>query len=266
MDEIYEVNEAQTPLVYDDTIVGIAENAEKRIAAVNKIKLIALKVTNINDWVDQNGKPYLQVSGAEKIARLFGISWTVEQLDKDIAGDGHVTFNYKGLFRMGNASVEAIGARSSRDLFFSVRYINGNKIERPPTEIDMADVKKAAYTNCLGNGITRLLGIRNMTWEELNVSGIKKDGASKVSYTQAEMSEKTLTHKDEIIKMLDEMCKGDSELIKKGLKKITTFQGKDGATVDGADDIEKLSEKRIEVTYGKLKKEYDTWKEKQENG
>ena len=262
-DEVYEV-EAQTPIVYDDTIIGIAENAERRIAAVNKIKLIALKVTNVNDWVDQNGKPYLQVSGAEKIARLFGISWTVEQQDKDIAGDGHVTFNYKGVFRMGNASVEAIGTRASNDQFFSVRYKDGARVERPPTEIDMADVKKSAYTNCIGSGITRLLGIRNMTWEELETSGIRKESSGKVPYAQAEMSEKTISHKDEIIKMLSEMCKDDPELIKKGLKKITTFQGKDGATVDGADDIEKLSEKRIEVTYGKVKKEFDAWKEKQE--
>ena len=41
----------------------------------------------------------------------------------------------------------------------------------------------AALTNLLGNGITRLLGIRNLTWEDLEkYAGIKKDEVSKVEY------------------------------------------------------------------------------------
>jgi hypothetical protein len=41
----------------------------------------------------------------------------------------------------------------------------------------------AAMTNLLGNGITRLLGIRNLTWEDLEkYAGIKKDQVGKIEY------------------------------------------------------------------------------------
>jgi hypothetical protein len=44
-------------------------------------------------------------------------------------------------------------------------------------------VKKAAYTNLLGNGITRILGLRNLTWEDLQeFAGISKDQVGRVDY------------------------------------------------------------------------------------
>ena len=46
----------------------------------------------------------------------------------------------------------------------------------------MGDVKKSAYTNCIANGVSRLLGIRNMTWPELAEAGILKENAGKVDY------------------------------------------------------------------------------------
>lgn len=69
-------NEGQElALIGGDHLIEIAEHAEKRIEAVKKIKIMALRLTNSRDWTDQGGKPYLQVSGSEKVARLFGISW-----------------------------------------------------------------------------------------------------------------------------------------------------------------------------------------------
>ena len=65
------------PIFANDMLVQIAKQAEARIDAVITIKQTALKVTNKNDWVDQAGKPYLQASGAEKIANLFNISWEI---------------------------------------------------------------------------------------------------------------------------------------------------------------------------------------------
>ena len=79
----------------------MAQQAEKRIDAINKIKQIALKVTNAKDWVDQGGRPYLQASGAEKIARLFGISWRIDEPQVVVEESGHFEYTYKGYFTMG---------------------------------------------------------------------------------------------------------------------------------------------------------------------
>jgi len=86
--------------------------------------------------------------------------------------------------------MEAIGSCSSRDKFFAyvseIRDRNGNVIReaswKPLSEIDETNVMKAAYTNLLVNGITRLLGIRNLTWDDLKEFGIDKDKVAKVEY------------------------------------------------------------------------------------
>jgi len=178
-----------TPIA-DETLISLAEQAEKRIDAMAKIKRVSLKLTNRHDWTDQGGKPYLQVSGAEKIARMFGISWKISGPDFEPQEGGHFAFTYKGYFSLAGASIEVIGTRSSKDGFFkkydwSKKDTDGNnvKTELPPSEIDRGDVKKAAYTNCIGNGITRILGLRNMTYEDLEeFAGIKKEDIGKVDY------------------------------------------------------------------------------------
>ena len=175
--------------IADDTLLAIAKMAEARIDAVIKIKQLALKVTNAADWTDQQGKPYLQVSGAEKVANLFNISWgflTPEPLEEQ-DDDGHYTYTFKGRFSMGGRTIEVEGSRSSRDSFFrQYTYDGDKKKEKSIDERDnKRDVKMAALTNLLGNGITRLLGIRNLTWEDLEIfAGIKKDQVGKVEYKQ----------------------------------------------------------------------------------
>lgn len=185
MEEVIENGNMEiVPVIASETLIVIAEQAEKRADAMNKIKQVAIKLTNKFDWTDQGGKPYLQVSGAEKIARLFGISWRIDEPEFEREESGHFTYSYKGYFSLAGATIEAIGTRSSKDGFFKkYGYDTGSKQELPPSEIDKGDVKKAAYTNCIGNGITRLLGIRNMTYEDLIAfAGITPDMISKVDF------------------------------------------------------------------------------------
>jgi hypothetical protein len=185
-DEIIDVSEESLPVpaLGDETLIRLAEQAERRIDAMTKIKKVSLKLTNRHDWVDQNGKPYLQVSGSEKIGRMFGVSWRISEPEFAQEDGGHFSFTYKGYFTLAGATIEAIGTRSSKDGFFKrFDYKNGSKTELPASEIDKGDVKKAAFTNCVGNGITRILGIRNMTYEDLEeFAGITKDMISQVKY------------------------------------------------------------------------------------
>lgn len=166
----------------DDQLLAVAEAAERRVDAVNRIKNLSLRVTNHQDWTNQGGKPYLQVSGSEKVARLFGISWRLDPPTREDHNDGHFSYTFKGYFSMGTAEIEVVGTRSSSDPFFAGSKENPN----PPSEIDRNDVKKGAMTNCIGNGISRLLGIRNLTWEELNAAGISQEKTGKVNYKSAD--------------------------------------------------------------------------------
>jgi hypothetical protein len=166
----------------DDQLLAVAAAAERRVEAIMRIKILSLKVTNAHDWNDQGGKPYMAVSGAEKVARLFGISWRLDPPVREDYDDGHFDYLFKGYFSMGTAEIEVIGTRGSQDPFFG-----GSKDKPiPPSEIDRNDVKKGAMTNCLGNGISRLLGIRNLTWEELAGAGIKREDVGKVTYRDSD--------------------------------------------------------------------------------
>jgi len=183
--------------VSSDKLITIAEIAEKRALAVKKIKQQALRLTNEGDWVDQGGRPYLQSSGAEKIARLFGISWRfIGEPQKFVEEDGHFRYEVSMEFILGDSAIEVRGSRSSKDPFFTTRYKTlpdgkKEKIEIPPSEIDAGDVLKSAITNSIANGITRILGIRNLTWEDLKEGGIDISKITKVEYKHTQkLSEK----------------------------------------------------------------------------
>lgn len=184
--------------IADDFLIAMADQAERRIDAVIKIKNVALKVTNARDWTDQNGNPYLQVSGSEKIANLFNMSWRIEEPQYEEEPDGHFTYSIKGIFSLGSRTIEVQGTRSSKDPFFNKYDYSQPKLPvtnkhpvLPPSSIDKGDVKKAALTNLYGNGITRMLGIRNLTWDDLHkYAGISQEMVKgKVSYNQRESGE-----------------------------------------------------------------------------
>lgn len=178
-EQALEVIQEDLPAIADDRLVAVAEAAERRIEAMNKIKRLAIRMTGPQDWTDQGGKPFPWASGAEKIARLFGIAWRICEPTMEHEEGGHFSYTYKGTFTLAGASIEAIGVRSSKDGFFK-KYKDGTEL--PASAIDKGDVKKSAYTNLLGNGIMRILGMRNLSWADLAEAGIDQNAVSKVSF------------------------------------------------------------------------------------
>lgn len=238
------------PVLSGDNILAVANEAEKRIEAVKKIKSLALRVVGNQDWVDENGKPYLQVSGAEKIARLFGINWRVGDSTLEFENDGHFRYIFKGEFTMGSVSIEAIGTRSSKDPFFS--RASGQDI--PADQIDKADVMKGAYTNCIGNGITRLLGIRNLSWEELGTAGFTKEKAGRVEFkTKAEATPEETTKITQIWDWLLTLAEGNETVARTYLADVTKFSS-GGKDIPGVTDHTKLRGQRLNIAYGKIER------------
>ena len=170
--ELIEVNtnelDTEISMLSNDNLLAMAEQAERRIDAINRIMSASLKITNEKDWILIAGVPYLQETGATKVARLFGIGWSIENPICETDTDGHFTYTYKGKFFMGGTSIEATGSRSSRDEFFT-----GKANPKAPQDIDKRDVKMSAYTNCINNGIKRILpGLRNLTVEDMAKAGL----------------------------------------------------------------------------------------------
>lgn len=151
-----------------DNLLEFANMAQKRVDALKIIMNAAISATTEYDWCLIGGKPYLQESGATKIARLFGVSWTIDKPEIITDIKGYKTYIFKGIFSFKNDSIEAEGSRSMRDEFFA-----GKGCSKTADEIDERDVRMGAYTNCINNGIKRLIpGLRNITTETLESAGV----------------------------------------------------------------------------------------------
>lgn len=246
----------ELPVPMDDRLLAVAEQAEKRVEAFLRIKKAALTVTTDEDWTDQNGKPYLTAHGAKAVARVFGISWHLDEPEYSQEEGGHFSFTYKGYFTIWGATTEAIGARSSKELFYSEAH--GKAI--PPSEIDKNDVKKAALTNCLGNGITSILALRNMSWDDLTAHGIDVSKIKKIKYEKKEMSEEAKDLRKKTGDMLLEMAGNDKDKAGELLSEYTAFTAKDGSVVLGKSSLADLTEKAMKPTYGRVKKAYEEWR------
>ena len=155
-----------------DNILYLADKAERYIEAMNRIMDAALKITNELDWVLIGGKPYLQESGTTKVARLFGISiQLIGAPTVEVDSEGYKTYTYKARFMLKDQFIECEGSRGMKEDFFA--KAGKNKPLKKPDEIDERDVKMAAYTNCLNNGIKRLIpNLRNIDIPTLERAGL----------------------------------------------------------------------------------------------
>ena len=155
-----------------DNLEYLAARAEKAIANLNRIMDAALQITNELDWVLIGGTPYLQESGASKVARLFGVSIKIiGNPTVDVDNEGYKTFTYRARIMLKDQFVECEGSRGMKEDFFAKQ--GKDKPLKKPDEIDERDVKMAAYTNCINNGIKRLIpNLRNIDVETLERAGL----------------------------------------------------------------------------------------------
>lgn len=178
---VVQENDALMEMDYDN-ILSVAERADKMVCALNKIMSAALKITTPRDWVLIGGTPYLQEAGATKVARLFGISTKIcEGFPKVTRGeDGYPVYKYRMRFSMGKQSIEAEGMRSAGDEFFA-----GKDKSKSIDQIPIDDVERAAYTNCMNNGIKRIIpGLRNLDISDLEAAGINPQSLKGYTFKQ----------------------------------------------------------------------------------
>lgn len=182
-------NDGQNELVLNESNMEmVLAEAEKKVALMSRVLTVSIKATNSKDWTDQNGHPFPTASAAEKIGGVFGIKMELpvppeglREEREDNKGKYYI-YTFTAKFILGARYIYAIGSGSSRDKFFS--WDSGTKSWKELSEFDETNIKKAAYSNLVLNGITRILGIRNLTWEQLEAGGIKKDEVSKIDYNK----------------------------------------------------------------------------------
>lgn len=250
-------NDGQQPIV-NENILAVAE---KRANQFDRILEFALKSTNDADWVNENGKPYLQSSGAEKVARRFGLKIVDIRQEKVWSEDEKGKFYFyktTGTIIGGTEPFEAMGIRTSRDKFFARRTNRQGEVYfLPLSEIDEGNVAKASYSNFLVNAITRFLGIRNLSWQQLKESGLNPQNIAKVDYgKKKETSPEDKKKQIKLGNMILELVGQDKKEAKKYLAGITAFKTKDGNQVKGVEHLNMLTGKRLNIIYNKVKQSY----------
>lgn len=255
-------------IVQVGTVEDIISIAQRRDGVFDRLMEMALKRTNERDWMSVEGQPYLGHSGAEKVARRFGIKIRDVAQKKDWSEDS------KGRFYIyvttGTAalpgsydSIEAIGTCSQRDKFFA--FANGNW--KDTAEIDETNIMKASYSNFVVNAITHLLGLRNLTWDDLKSAGVDIAKVQKIEYEKGsgkkDLSEEGKSTRTKLGNILLEMANGDKDAAAKLLEKYSYWESteeKDGKKVKvphKASSLSAMTEKWINTTYGRAKEDYD---------
>jgi hypothetical protein len=243
---------------------ALIQLATNRIEKMVRLKELSLKVTNSSDWVDFSGKPYLNAGGSEKVGRLFGVKIRRTAYKKERGTDelgDYYFYVYTGVASLPGEidEIEVVGTCSSRDKFFA--YSNG--AYRPLSEVDETNIMKSAYTNMVQNGVTRLLGMRNLTWEELkHVGSIEK--VARVEYKDRKQADSGEPKKEStgatddreknrkaIIEMLLEMNGGDETAAKDELKALTAWGKFTG--VNHSKEMLTWDAKRIYAVMNKVK-------------
>ncbi len=279
-DDIPKANTEIAPIQTNQSVVIGAEidpevllkKAEANIEVQKKLRLLALKATNNGDWVNQNGKPYLQWSGASKIAGIFGVSYEniqyVPTHMKDEKGE-YMIIECIGEVKFQGRSLPETGTGTTRDPFFALRKDKqtGEKYFLPLSEVDITNIKKKALTNFLNRGLKSMCGL-SFTWDEVRqVTGgtVSENTTTGVAYNGSKASTPSNgaqieagSSKERLWTMLEEMHGSQASV---ALQALTTWKDeKTGKVVKGKSKIEWVSDKQANFKLQEVKTAYDEWK------
>lgn len=131
----------------------------------------------------------------------------------------------------------------------------------PANEVHKDNIIKSALTNLVVNAVTRVLGIRQISPEELKEAGIDVDRIPSIEYGSNRAQSGRLTPAQEqqranIWKWLLEMAGGDEASARAALKARSAFKDR-----EGVEDVARLSEKQIAFHFDRVKKDHDEWQQ-----
>jgi hypothetical protein len=253
------------PAMRGATLAEIEAEVEKQVRALGFLRRAALSATNHEDWVAMRAAAgsvgyYLEATGAEKIAQFYGVEWDAPTITRE-DDNGFPSFLVSGRLtsKTLGKTIFHEGGRSGRDPFFANQRDGASVI----------DIRKAALSNWLGTGVARIAGLRGVTPEELAEAGVKVDRIAGFGFKEKTANGQPAPKADDpgddekrakVRAWILEMAGGDSDEAKAHLAALTSFQGKDGTTVPGVGSVAQLKDKRLAVTYGKVRDKYETWK------
>lgn len=159
---------------------------EKQIELRHKLLLTAVRATKKHDWIDFGGKPYLEGEGAARImaaVRGFKVGEAIFQEEK--IGDHYFIDCLLQIEWMGQ-SVVALGDCSTVDKFFTGAEGDAGILAREEkrtgskelaARLIRGDARKKARENAISRGVSELMGLKGLTWDDLKGLGYDSTAA-----------------------------------------------------------------------------------------
>lgn len=168
---------------------------EKAAELLRKLVPHSIKQTRPQDWVKMGDKVYLQATGIERVAPLWGLWFSEPKVTREEYDAGAFGYIVSGKIGSRFTGVEFVveGGRSSADPFFDAfdepkpqgfsdlsadQKDDWRRKHRLP--VDPIDVRKAAVTNWMTRGASMLTGLRGLKPADLEANGIT--GVAEVNY------------------------------------------------------------------------------------
>jgi len=170
------------------------ETAGRQIELRSKLLMTALKALKPHDFQDFEGKPYLEGEGAARImavVRGFKVGeakFKIENIAPHYFIECEIPMEW-----MGQTTV-ALGDCSTADPFFTGKAGNGGifkkHLDRTGSEtmaarLVLGDAKKKARENAISRGVSELLGIKGLSWDDLASFGFRRtEAGSSIQFRQ----------------------------------------------------------------------------------
>lgn len=248
----------QLPVLTEEDV----KRAEKGAGLARRITLASVKITHEMDWSNYDGEPYLDDQGTDKLAMLWGVTIYCDGIFEDRREDDkgrYIIYTARGRGERQGREVEVIGTATTRNPFYS--RAKGKDV--PLEDIDLTRVKKHSYSNMHQHAVKRLIGLRAITWSDLEAvlgkEAVDRIKGRAVGHAGSDRSQGDTSSEAEVRQGLKVgvliLAGGDPELATKLLMEATSFKGKEGNLVAGKRRVEELSPKAAEVTYGKIRED-----------
>lgn len=251
-------------------------------ADLTKGMLTALtRVVSPCNITDFGGKPYFDHLACERISKIMGLVIKLNETDdgridyekviEDQTNNKYTIYLTGRIYYTGREQDYEVqeGSSCSFDDWYSqyqnVEWTedeNGKKHKKVlnANALPESKVREKARANLIQRLVKKFLGL-DFTWEELEAAGIdrKKCKGFTFSGNKGADTTETVDKKKSVWNMIVEIHHGDLELAKKSLKESTSFKKKDGTMFEGYSDINKVTEKVLNILAPKVEAKYNEY-------
>ena len=271
---IIPVNEYFNLMPEPNKVAQRAELTKGMLTALTRV----VSPCNITDF---GGRPYFDHLACLRIAKIIGLvikfnetesgSIAYEKVVEDATNNKYTIYLTGRIYYAGREQDYELqeGSSCSFDDWYS-QYQNcewkeddngkKKKIVLNANALPESKVREKARANLIQRLVKKFLGL-DFTWEELQAAGIDRSKCKGFTFSGNKGADTTETvdEKKQVWDMIVEIHHGDIELAKKSLKESTAFKKKDGTMFEGYSDINKVTEKVLNILAPKVEARYNEY-------